>query len=130
MSLKPLIDEYYNWLKARTTIIEDETTGWTEIQTPFIGIFNDTIEIYAKKIGDKIFLSDNGQTLANLDLLGVQINRSPSRKSILDRIMLNYGLKLDNGEITTEATDRNFLQKKHGMISAIILVSRTWANFC
>ena len=47
-----LISEYYGWLKSKTVIITDESTEWVAIQTPFIGLYNDVVEIYAQKKGD------------------------------------------------------------------------------
>jgi len=36
--------------------------------TPFIGIYNDNLEIYAQLKDDTITLSDDGATVANLSL--------------------------------------------------------------
>lgn len=115
-----LINEYYTWLKNRTVIIPDQTTGWVAIQTPFIGLFNDAIEMYAQKKDDIITLSDNGETFHNLDLVGVSLKRSGERRKIADRILLNYGIKLNNEELITESTEQTFSQKKHNFLSAII----------
>lgn len=50
------IAEYYQWLKDNTAIREDKGTGWGSVSTPFVGIFNDNIEIFVKKESDtKIF---------------------------------------------------------------------------
>jgi len=115
-----LIDDYYNWLKNKTFIQADEKTGWASIQTPFIGVFNDTIELYAQKKNDKIILSDNGDTYNNLELLGVSLKRSGERKNIADRILLNYGVTNKNDELIVETTDKFFPQRKHNFLSAIL----------
>lgn len=117
--INPLIEEYYNWIKAKTLITSDSQTGWVAISTPFIGIFNDTLEIYARKKGDKIVLSDNGEILNNLELVGVKL-RKGKRKEIADRILMNYGITLKDTELIVEATERDFPQKKHNFISAMI----------
>ena len=54
------IAEYYNWLRDRTQVFKDEQTGWYTITTPFLGLFNDNIEIYAKLNNGRIILSDDG----------------------------------------------------------------------
>ena len=115
-----LINDYYSWLKNKTVIITDEKTEWVAIQTPFIGLFNDVIEMYAKKKDNKIILSDNGETFHNLDLVGTSINRSGERRNIAERILLNYGIQLHNNELVTETTEQNFSQKKHNFLSAIM----------
>ena len=114
-----LIDKYYDFLKGRTTAFTDTGTNWAVISTPFLGLFNDALEVYAKKDNDKILLSDDGVTVRNLDLVGSTISRSPKRKELIDRILLNYGIQFVDNELTTEATENTFAQKKHNLISAI-----------
>ena len=58
-----LINEYYGWLKSKTVIIPDISTEWVSIQTPFIGLYNDVIEIYAQKKGINIILSAKNKGL-------------------------------------------------------------------
>lgn len=119
IDINKLIDEYYTWLKSRTDLFTNPDTGWTQISTPFPGLFNDPVEIYAKSINGKILLSDDGITFRNLDLLGASVTRSQRRKEILDKILLNYGVRLENNELMVEATEKNFPQKKHNLISTI-----------
>jgi hypothetical protein len=116
--LDELIDGYYVFLKDNTDIIENTGTEWSVISTPFIGLFNDTIELYVKKRDNKILLSDDGVTIGNLKLMGVSTS-SPKRKEIIDRVLLNYGLYLNNNEICTEATEQSFAQKKFSFVSAV-----------
>lgn len=118
--LDDLVTNYYNWLKNNTTIITASNNEWSVIDTPFLGLFNDTIELYAKKSNGNILLSDDGTTIHNLKLNGVTFSRSSKRKELLDRILLNYGIKLNNEEeLCVDAEERNFAQKKHNLISAI-----------
>ncbi|MDR3367022.1 MAG: DUF1828 domain-containing protein [Prevotellaceae bacterium] len=118
------ISEYYNWLKDRTQVSRDSETGWHVISTPFIGLFNDTIEIYIKKSGEKITLSDDGQTFYNLDLSGFSISRSLMRKEWCNTVLLNYGVTLnDDNELVTDGMLSDFCQKKHNLICAILEIS-------
>lgn len=114
-----LIENYYEFLKGRTVAITETGTEWSVISTPFLGLFNDTIELYVKKENDRIFFSDDGVTLKNLELVGSLISRSPKRKELLDRILLTYGVQLEQDELTIEANETNVAQKKHNLISAI-----------
>jgi hypothetical protein len=114
-----LIDKYYDFLKGRTAVVTETGTNWVAISTPFIGLFNDTLEVYAKKHNGKILLSDDGITIKNLELVGSPISRSPKRKELLDRILLNYGIQFQDGEFITEANENTFAQKKHNLVSAI-----------
>jgi hypothetical protein len=117
---KNLVDEYYDWLKTKTFVNADEKTGWISIKTPFIGLFNDIIEIYVQKKGNKIILSDNGETYNNLELVGVTLKRAGERKNLADRILLNYGIGSFQNELILETTEKLFSQKKHNFISAIL----------
>lgn len=117
--INELMDEYYAFLKEKTIITESNGSEWIEISTPFIGLFNDTLDIYAKRQGDKVVLSDDGNTMRNLELSGMEISRSPKRKEILERILINYGVRLSNNELITEATAKDFPQKKLNLLSAI-----------
>lgn len=113
------MDDYYAFLKEKTLVTANSSSDWLEISTPFVGLFNDTVDIYVKKEGAKIILSDDGNTLRDLELSGLEISRSPKRKEILDRILVNYGVRINNEELITEATERDFPQKKLNLISAI-----------
>ena len=117
--INTLMNDYYAFLKEKTLVTASNSTDWVEISTPFVGLFNDTVDIYARKEGNKIILSDDGNTLRDLELSGLEITRSPKRKEILDRILINYGVRITNEELTTDATDRDFPQKKLNLISAI-----------
>lgn len=117
--ITPLMNEYHRWIKSRTIITSDSQTQWVSISTPFVGIFNDTLEIYARKFDNKVILSDNGETLQNLELVGVKL-RKGERKEIAERILINYGASLKGRELFMETNERNFPQKKHSFISAMI----------
>src|SRR5690606_39150356 len=114
-----LMDDYYTFLKEKTLVSQSASSEWVEISTPFTGLYNDTVDIYAKQAGSKILLSDDGNTLRNLELSGMEISRSPKRKEILERILINYGVRISNDELVTEATEKDFPQKKLNLISAI-----------
>lgn len=117
------ITDYHKWLRERIKIRTDETTGWSVISTPFLGAYNDPIEIYIRQIGDNIELSDDGVTLDNLIQLGVNPNRSPKHKEWIGYILRNYGVTLDGNELRTFATIENFPQKKHSLICTMLEIS-------
>jgi len=118
MEINECVNNYFQFLKDRTLVIEQKS-GWTQIRTPFINVFNDTIDIYARKDKEKIFLSDDGETLRNLELAGVDISRSPKRNDFLNKILLNYGVSLNDNELIVESAEKEFPQKKFNLLSAI-----------
>lgn len=119
------INKYFEWLKKRTFVDTDETTGWSVISTPFVGLFNDTIDIFAKQTTDgRVILSDDGNTLNNLEMFGVVFKNTTGRKSIIDRIKLNYGVTISkDAEITKTIAIADFVQGKHDMLRAILELS-------
>ena len=117
------IVEYYNWLRDKTHILKNEESGWYTITTPFLGMFNDNIEIYAKLNDSRLILSDDGQTFSNLELAGASTFRSSKRKEWLEMILLNYGVIQQDNELLTEGTVKDFNQKKHNLICAISEIS-------
>lgn len=121
--LNTYVDNYYSWLREKTYIQEGESTDWFLINTPFVGAFNDTVEIYAQKNGSQLILSDNGETMSNLELQGLHIQGSKKRRNILDTILLNYGIRSNNDELTIESNLESFSQAKHNFLSAIIEIN-------
>ena len=120
--LDSMLNDYYKWLRDKTTI-EAGNADWYCIGTPFVGAFNDFIEVYALKTKDIITLSDNGQTLNNLELQGVNIQNSTKRRTLFKNILLSYGLKQNHKELLIEANEHNFPQKKHNFLNAILEIN-------
>ncbi len=121
--IQQLVNDYYQFLREQTIVSQIQGSEWVKISTPFTDVYNDTIDIYVKKQNGEILLSDDGQTLRNLELSGVEISRSLNRKLLLDNILLTYGVNLNNGELIIKANEQNFPQKKHNLISAILEVN-------
>lgn len=119
------VNEYYEWLKKRTFVQKDGTTGWSVVSTPFVGLFNDTIDLFVKlQPNGNVLLSDDGNTLSNLELLGVNFKSSTGRRDILDRVKLNYGVSVaKDGEMSKTVARKDFAQGKHDMIRAILELS-------
>lgn len=122
--LKEEVDKYYDWLKQNTIVQMDNNSGWGVITMPFTGLFNDNIEIYAKKEDDCIILSDDGATIANLQNVGVSFSTSKRRKELLDSISRNNGVEISkNGELIKSVRENQFPQGKHDMLLAIMEIS-------
>ncbi len=90
------ITDYYKWVRERVKVRTDETTGWSVISTPFLGAYNDPIEIFIRTNGENIELSDDGVIFDNLRQLGVNVNRSLKRKEWVEYILRNYGVTIED----------------------------------
>lgn len=117
------ITDYYKWLRERTKIRTDKTTGWSVMSTPFLGAYNDPLEIYLRKEGNNIEMSDDGATFDNLNLLGINLSRSQKRREWVEYILRNYGVTLEGNELRTIATVDNFPRKKHSLLCAMLEIS-------
>lgn len=120
--LDEAIDEYVSFLRKHLRKA-DLKNGWFGITTPFLNMFNDCIDIYCKKDGSEITLSDGMETLRSLELFGVNIARSKIKKNILSSILLNYGVTLQNGELIVKTDMDGFGQSKHNLICCIMEIS-------
>ena len=118
--MKELIEQYINWLKEKITY--KEVNGYFEITTPFLNHINDNIQIYLKKDGNnRIFMTDDGETISNLEMEGLEFN-TQSRKKELEVILNGYGIILNKGQLTSIATTATFPMRKHNMIQAILAI--------
>ncbi|MBI5695721.1 MAG: DUF1828 domain-containing protein [Nitrospirae bacterium] len=115
-----LITSYTEWLRKKITI--QDIGGACEITTPFLDRHNDHIQIYVKKDKDVLVLSDDGYTISDLRMSGFDFN-SEKRKRILYTILNGFGVKLSQEELIVEAHIKNFPQKKHNLLQAILAIN-------
>jgi hypothetical protein len=118
--MKDLIESYTNWLRQK--INYREINGHFEVTTPFINHINDKIQFYLKRDSrDRIIMTDDGDTINNLEMAGVDIS-SPSRQKELHSILNGFGVMLKGNELTIMATPATFPMRKHSFIQAMMAV--------
>ena len=93
--IRSLVDQYRSWLKDRT-IIRSITDDWIEITTPFLDRHNDCIQIYARREERGYRLTDDGNTIRDLELSGCLLD-TPKRKSLLKIALNGYGVQENAG---------------------------------
>jgi hypothetical protein len=120
LSCDQLITNYLNWLKQKIKIAE--INNYCEITTPFLDRHNDSLQIFLKKEGDDLKLTDDGYTIKDLILSGFELN-TEKRKKLFDSILNGFGVKNVNDELTIESNYENFPQKKHNLIQAILAIN-------
>lgn len=116
---KTFIDKYINWLKEN--FICERGGEWIEITTPFVDKSNDLIQVYMKISEDEIILTDDGNTLGNLEMVGVNIN-TERRKYELETILNGFGATLRGKEIVIITNKDEFPLYFNNMIQAILAV--------
>ncbi len=115
------IDNYLKWLKLN--MFEEELdNGIIEITTPFLDKNNDYTQIYVnRKNENRFIISDYGYIMAELNMVGVDIN-SPKRKEIIQTILNRFGVKLINDVITIECSFRDYPKAKHNILQAMLAI--------
>lgn len=123
MDIQQMIDSYISWLKNEITF--EKCGEYYEITTPFLDNANDYIQFYIKQEGDRIYFTDDGITLANLSMCGIQIKGN--RQKYLEQILLQYGIQNNKGELTMSASISEYAQKKHIFIQALLRIDDMFA---
>lgn len=123
MDIQKLIDEYAAWLKSEITF--ERIGEYFEITTPYLDNANDYLQIYVRQEGDDIYFTDDSATIHGLKMSGFQF--TPNRKAHLQRILNQYGVRLDGDELITKAPIKSFAQKKHLFIQAILRIDDMFA---
>ena len=118
-----MINDYSRWLHAKPASIYDPKTGWTSMSTPFLGLYNDLLELYYKEDSDNIILSDDGQTIWNAETTGLDL-KAPEQKCVLDMILSRYGVNLnDEGALDVTVEKKKFEQGKYSLLMAMIAIN-------
>ena len=115
-----LVDAYVEWLKQKVSV--KDIDGVCEITTPFLDRHNDHLQIYVKKAGDALILTDDGYTIRDLEMSGFDIGTN-KRRRLLHSILNGFGIHLQDEEIIVEARTEDFPQKKHNIIQAMLAVN-------
>lgn len=119
-----LIEDYVQWL--REGLSAEETKAYCEITTPFLDRHSDAIQIYVEEQNGRVLLSDDGYTLRDLRSTGFEVS-TPKRQALLTSILNGFGVKCEKEEIFVEATVKDFAQKKHNLLQAILAVDDLFA---
>ena len=112
-----LVDEYWEWLRARTTL--RDINDWTEITTPYLDRHNDCLQIYAQRDGNRFVLTDDGYTIADLEMSGCSLD-SPKRRELLQTALNGFGVREVEGALEVRASITDFARKKHDLIQAML----------
>jgi len=116
-----IIREYVAWLKTGLSVAQVDD-GVCEITTPFLDRHNDHLQIYLFQENGNYVLTDDGYTLSNLEMSGVDLS-SPKRQRILKTILQGFGVNVVEGALRVEVHRSNLPRRKHNMIHAMLAVN-------
>lgn len=117
---RSLVDDYFTWLKDRTSL--HEIGDVVKLTTPYLDRHNDCLQIYVVKSNGQVVLTDDGETLDDLEQSGFN-PESDKRKDLL-RVTLNgFGVQLVEGRLEVRASPENFALRKHSLLQAMLAVN-------
>ena len=115
------LDGYLKFLKDKSNEVKIDDKI-TKLTLPFLDNLNDCTEVYIIKSKNDYIITDNGETIANLNFNGVEV-KSPSRKKIFSNILNSYGVKFEDDSLIVNANENNLYLKKHMLLQCIIKIN-------
>ena len=115
-----LVTSYFEWFKSQ--FVSVKKGSYTEITTAFLDRHNDKIQIYAIKNESGYLLTDFGETLSDLFMSGVSLDKG-KRKVILEGILKGFGVTQKDDELTITAEQSNQALRMNNLIQAILSVN-------
>src|SRR5699024_3772260 len=119
--LKKLYDDW-----NRKNIILKDFNEFIEIQTPFVDMHNDFIHLYFSKTNEKYIISEDGHTLSELSMLGIDVTNTKKRKDYFYKKLRIFGVIVDENTKELYVSFDNlsdYPQKQHNLIQCIIHIS-------
>ncbi|RRG09839.1 MAG: DUF1828 domain-containing protein [Lactobacillus sp.] len=115
-----LLDAYTVWLREQYTIKSLDIAD--EITTPFVNSIGDNMRIYVQPLSkNKIKISDDGITLEDLELTGVEI--SNYRKKIIDSVKSQFSIDQFDDVLSVSGSINDFPEMKQRLTNAILMIN-------
>ena len=118
--IRRLTTSYHNWLSENTTL--EEIDDFVEITSPFLDRHNDHLQIYVESFDGGFMLSDDGYTIADLEMGGCKLD-TPKRHALLNMTLNGFGVRRNNDELQVTANEKNFPRQKHSLLQAMLAVN-------
>lgn len=116
-------EDYLKWLHDNISECEVGKNIY-RITFPFLDRNNDCTEIYIKVEDGKYTLTDDGETLDELELSNFNLFASQKRTDIFNHILMAHGVKKsDQNELYIECYEDDLPQMKHLLTQCMIKVS-------
>lgn len=115
---KRIVEEYVRTLEGAFTV--HATDSGCVIVTPFARRDNDLIEIGVEPQPDGGFLlTDYGETMAYLALIGVNVSRSVELRRVVSQAARRFNVEVEQADISTYATEDTLGEALRNMIGAV-----------
>lgn len=115
-----LVEGYLKWLRSNMTSCKIGEA--CEITTPFLDRHNDYVQFYVQPENGQFRLTDDGNTIRDLELSGVDF-ASAKRARILEVALNGFGITRNGDELTVQARVDELPLKQHALLQAILSVN-------
>src|SRR4051812_7332030 len=115
-----LVDGYLEWLRSNMSVCRVGEA--CEITTPFLDRHNDFLQFYAQPENGRFRLSDDGNTIRDLEQSGVDLT-SPKRARLLEVALNGFGIARKGDELVVEARPTELPLKLHSLLQATLSVN-------
>lgn len=107
--METLIKRYFDYLKEITDVEFIEETGYYLVYFPLPNRYDEFTSIYLKTDKDNIIITDGGDSIREIQMLGIDIFNN-HRTKLLNKTLKSRGMKLDKdtNEILTITDIENF----------------------
>lgn len=124
-SIEQLVADDMEWIRKATRVESagkegDTSNRWWVITTPYLDLGNDCIQIYVRIEDQGFVLSDDGETLTDLEMRGIGMR--PERKEALRQILKTNGVELEGDTLKTRGDASVFSHRKIALIQGILQV--------
>ena len=120
LTAEQLVESHVRWLRDKTALRDID--GWVEITTPYLDRHNDYLQIYLKREGDQICLTDDGYVIRDLEQSGCSLD-TEKRRGLLQATLRGFGVRERDGALEVRTTDSGFPAKKHDLVQAMLAVN-------
>ncbi len=120
-NIDKLLDNYTSWLRSQYRV--KSLTRADEVTTPFVNMIGDHLIIYIRPIGNgQVEISDDGATLSDLELLGIDMSAS-LRQKIIKPIKSAFGIQQKDDVFFARGSVKNFPVLQQNFISDILQIN-------
>src|SRR5690625_1286643 len=123
-----MIDElkkiYFDWITKN--ILLTEFKDFIEIETPFLDMHNDHINLLFLKNENDYLLSDDGYILNELELLNLSVNSTTKRKDYFYKTLKIFGVNYNNSSNELYVRFNNldqYPQRQQDLLQCIIHIT-------
>lgn len=121
MNATEIKNEYLSFIKENA-VFNSITENHTEVITPFVDPFGEAIGFSIKSDGKLLTITDDGYTIWNLSVNGVDVTKKGRRKDLLQSLLDYNGFELIEKSIQKITTKSQLGQAIHDMTQLLMNV--------